>query len=170
MKTYRTPGATATEWSPNGAPQTVTRLETIEVADTIGNTQTVAVPVMFSLKGETSRKGIRRVVLRGEGSIPKGILTSAGAAGFTGDAPVSAHLVVQGPEMILRHEAGSNLTAGVHALLAKLIQDIVAVVSNESTTASSDLVDPVGIIGQALAGNLALDVVSGSYGESTARS
>jgi hypothetical protein len=173
MKTYRTPGATATEWSPTGNGQEVQRLETV----TGVGSDTMSIPLTMSLSGETTRKGIRRVVLRSTAVLPAVMMNAMMGpnAGYDprGSTPISVHVVVQAPQIVSQGETAMAYDGGVNGLIAKMVQDIVAVLSNESLTASSDLkpdASPAGLVYRALSGAAALDVVSGAYGESSARS
>lgn len=168
MKTYRTPGATATDWSPTGNSQEVSRIETY----TDPNGSSVAVPVRLAMAGETTRKGVRRVMIKASGSVPANIIGSAAGLGIVdpkSTVPFSAHLVVQMPQVIAQIENGGVMSNGLLGILMNLVRDLVAVASDESTTASSDL-SVSGLLAQALAGNPSLDIISGAYGESTARS
>lgn len=168
MKTYRTPGATATEWSPTGNGQEVQRMETIA-----GSGSSLAVPVTLSLKGETTRKGVRRVVLRTECTLPGAMLNDM--YGDTTIDPktnqvISAHVVLQVPQILAQADVAGSNANGALALIAKMLGDIEAVLSNESNTASADYSSLSGLMAKAMAGAAPLDIVSGSYGESTARS
>lgn len=168
MKTYRTPGATATEWSPDGAPQTVKRLETVSFDQ---GQNSIIVPVTLTLRGETTKKGIRRTVLRTEALVNNASLGATAAWGNrSGTSPFSAHLVVQAPEQLVREDCAAATPVGAYKLLIGMLQDLIAVASNESTTINSDITSQAGLIAMAMCGANVLDTVSGTYGESTARS
>lgn len=171
MKTYRYPGATATDWSPTGNSQEVSRIETY----TSNGGNSVAVPITFRMAGETTKKGVRRVMLKVEGSVPANIVTdpTSGVNSNIVDAksrvPFSAHLVVSMPQAIAQLEMGGESTSGVTAIVLNAVRDLIAVASDESVTTSSDL-SVTGLLAGALAGSPSLDIISGVYGESTARS
>lgn len=171
MKTYRTPGATATEWSPTGNSQEVSRIETY----TSEGGNSVAIPVTLRMAGETTKKGVRRVMLKVEGSVPANIVNDPGSIVNTNivDAksrvPFSAHLVVQMPQTIAQIEIGAECATGVTAIVLGAVKDLIAIASDESVTTSSDL-SVTGLLAHALAGSPSLDIISGVYGESTARS
>lgn len=172
MKTYRTPGATATEWSPTGNGQEVQRLETI-----VGSsTEAFTVPVTLNLDGETTRKGVRRMVLRASTALPATIMNALLGPNSTydpkGSTPISAHVVIQAPQLVVQGELASGADSGVNALICKMVQDLIAVLTNESTTVSSDLKPdrlPRGLVYRTLAGASSLDIISGEYGESAER-
>lgn len=167
MKTYRVAG-TATDWSPSGDPQTVTRLETVTGPG--GNSYSL--PIRLSLRGETNRKGVRRVMIQAMTTIPGRVLNDM-VAGINvdpnGQTPVSAHIVVQGPQLAIMNELGASTATGVtNLVLAKLLSDILAVAMNKSPDAQADNKSITGLLGRALAGSSELDVVSGSYGTTSA--
>jgi hypothetical protein len=168
MKTYRTPGATATEWSPTGNSQEVSRIETY----VNGTGMTVAVPVRLAMAGETTKKGVRRVMLKASGNVPANLVDPGTGSGMFVDAksavPFSAHLVVQMPQTIAQIESGGNVTTGLTAIVLNLVRDLLAISTDESATANADL-SVSGLLAHALAGDTALDIISGAYGESTAR-
>jgi hypothetical protein len=168
MKTYRTPGATATDWSPTGNSQEVSRIETY-VGD---NGMAVAVPVRLAMAGETTKKGVRRVMIKASGNIPATMLDGGAGINAIVDAkstvPFSAHLVVQMPQVIAQIESGGNSTNGLTAIVMRLIRDLIAISTDESVTANADL-SASGLLAHALAGDTALDIISGAYGESSAR-
>lgn len=166
MKTFRTAG-TATEWSPSGVPQTVTRLESVSP---VGNSYKL--PVQLSLKGETTRKGVRRVVLSAGCAIPGTVLNDM-YTGINVDAkgstPVSVHIVFQGPQLACMAEAGASTGSGILDLvLGRLTTDLIAVVSNETISPNADNHSLTGLISRAMCGSTELDVVSGSYGTASA--
>jgi len=169
MKTYRTPGATATEWSPTGNGQEVQRMETLRG----NNGNSLAVPVTLSLKGETTRKGVRRVVLRTECTLPGAMLndmyTDTTIDPKTNQV-ISAHVVLQVPQILAQADVANNNAWGALVLLAQMLGDIEAVLSNESNTVNADYSSFSGLVAKAMAGAAPLDIVSGSYGESAARS
>jgi len=170
MKTYRTPGATATDWSPTGNSQEVQRMETL-----MGNSgSAISVPVTLSLKGETTKKGSRRVVLRTEATLPGTVLNTMAGEDLRIDPKqtqtIAAHVVVTAPQILAQSEIGNAVNGGALGLISKMLADLVAVLSNESNTASADYASLAGLIPRALAGANGLDLVSGSYGESSARS
>lgn len=166
MKTYRTAG-TATEWSPCGVPQTVTRLEAVTCQ---GNSYKF--PVQLSLKGETTRKGIRRVVLTAGCAIPGTVLNdmyTGVSVDPKGSTPVSVHIVFQGPQLACMAEAGASTVTGIlDLLLGRLTTDLIAVVSNETISANADNRSLTGLVSRAMCGSSELDVVSGSYGAASA--
>lgn len=167
MKTYRTPGATATEWSPTGNGQEVQRMESV-----VGVSAALTVPVTLSLKGETTKKGSRRVVLRTEATLP-GTVVNDMYNGVVVDPKVvqsiSAHVVITVPQILAQAEIAGSTSTGALALVGKMLSDLVAVLSNESNTASADYLSLSGLVAKSLAGAVPLDIVSGAYGESTAR-
>lgn len=167
MKTYRVPSS-ATEWSPSGTPQTVTRLESVTSVDS----HSYQLPVQLTLKAETTRKGVRRVVLQAGTEIPGSVLNDM-VSGINvdpkGKTPVSAHLVVQGPQLAFMGEAGQLQSQGfLDLVLGRLVSDIIAVAADESVSSSADHHNLDGLLARALIGSAELDVVSGKYGSETA--
>jgi len=169
MKTYRTPGATATDWAPTGNSQEVSRIETYTGPD--GNS--VMVPVTLAMAGETTKKGVRRVMIKGSGSVPATVFATTALSNGIVDAksrvPFSAHLVVQMPQTIAQLEGGDAANSGFVAIVLNLVRDLITIVSDESVTANSDLTVS-GLLARALMGSPSLDIISGVYGEATARS
>lgn len=169
MKTYRTPGATATDWSPTGNSQEVSRIETYVNGAGIS----VAIPVRLAMAGETTKKGVRRVMIKASGNVPANLVDNGSGTNVVIDAksmvPFSAHLVVQMPQTIAQIESGGVVTNGVTAIVLNLVRDLFAISTDESATANADL-SVSGLLAHALAGDTALDIISGAYGESSARS
>lgn len=167
MKTYRVAG-TATDWNPSGSPMTVTRLET--VTGTGG--ASYAFPLALTMRGETNRKGVRRVMIQASTSIPGRVLNDL-VSGINvdpnGQTPVTAHMVVQGPQLAFMNELGASTSTGLLGLvLAKMLTDVYVIATNESPSANADNKSVSGLLGRALAGSSELDVQSGSYGTTTA--
>jgi hypothetical protein len=119
------------------------------------------------MRGETTRKGIRRVVVQVSTAIPGRLLNDMYTgvhADPNGSTPVSAHLVVQCPQLAAMLEASTVGTGFLNLVLARMVSDIVAVATNESPSANADNTSPSGLLGKALIGSSELDVISGSYG------
>lgn len=145
----------------NGALDNASTLQTISLYD---GTE-VAVPVSLSLKGETSKRGQRRVVLRLEGKMDgKWLNSDNGGSAVLGEIPVSAHLVVQAPQGTVQFERG---TAGASKLLVELVKILIAVITNKSVPASDEVGSMNGVLLSALAGASTLNVVSGTYGNAS---
>lgn len=162
MITYPSP-AVPNEWYPTGAPQTVTRLKPIVTPD---GEQAVNQPQNLTLRGETTKKGIRRVVLRIESQIKNCALTQYGTTFKGGDVPLSAHLVVQMPECIARTDTASPAENSMLNAVLEMVRNLFAVASNVSVPTDSDL-STDGMLAAALCGSEQLDVVSGVYGTAT---
>lgn len=166
MKTYRVAG-TATEWSPSGVPQEVTRLETVS---SVGGVYSL--PITLRMRGETSKKGVRRVMIQAGTEIPGTVMNDL-YMGMNvdpkGRTPVSAHVVLQGPQIAFMSESGSTSNSGFLSLVcSKLLTDLVAIVTNESPGATADNRSLSGLVSRALVGSGQLDVVSGEYGSTVA--
>lgn len=165
MITYRTVG-NATEWSPCGVPQTVKRLETVGTA----SGSTWAVPVSLSMKSELNKKGVRRVVVQAQGTIPGTLVNDLAAGAIVdpkGQTPVSVHIVFQAPQLALAGEidADSSIQTLRSLLLSKLMADVFAVCTNKSIDADAESFGARGLIHRALLGSEGLDLVSGAYGD-----
>lgn len=134
----------------------------------------MALPLNLTLLGETTKRGVRRVVLKIEGKMDgqwlfeKTYGSSPGArAGVIGEIPVSAHLVVQLPQQNMQLEQGAW---GASALLGILVRELFAVATGASLTSTqAAAMDSVatGVLASALAGSTNLNVVSGTYGEAS---
>lgn len=163
MKTYPRP-AVQVEWYPNGAPQTVTRLATIASPDA---TTAINLPQQLTLRGETTKRGLRRVVLRIESKVNNCALSQYGTTFKGPDATLSAHLVVQMPECVARTDGASATENGMLSAVLEMVANLFAVATNESPTGASDL-NTDGLLSQALQGNETMEVISGSYGTASA--
>jgi len=163
MKTYPHP-AVSVDWYPTGAPQTVTRLKPVATPD---GTQAINLPQHLTLRGETTKRGIRRVVLRIESKVNNCALDQYGTAFKGPDAVLSAHLVVQMPECVARTDGASPSEDGMLNAVLEMVANLIAIATNESPTGASDLTTG-GLLARALQGTEALDVVSGTYGSATA--
>lgn len=164
MRTYPRP-AVPIEWYPTGAPQTVTRLKAVASPDAMA---ALNVPQQLTFRGETTKRGIRRVVLRIESKVNNCALSQYGTTFKGPDAVLSAHLVVQMPECIARTDGVS--TAEDNSMLntvLEMVSNLIAVASNQSPTGASDLTRD-GLLAQALQGTETLDVMSGAYGTASA--
>jgi hypothetical protein len=123
----------------------------------------------LSLRAETNRKGVRRVVIDCNAAIPGRVandLYDGIHVDPNGSTPVSAHLVVQCPQLAAMADAAVPEVSGLLGLvLSKMLPSIVAVATNESVPAASPVFsDSEGLLARALCGASELDVVSGSYG------
>jgi len=163
MKTYRVAG-TATEWSPSGVPQEVTRLETVTGPSGV----VYSVPVTLRMQQETSKKGVRRVVIQVVAMVPGTVLNDM-YEGINvdpkGQTPVSAHVVLQGPQLAFMAEHGAGQSGGFLFLLCNaMVSDLVAITTNGSPSNTADNRSLSGLLVKAMVGSGNLDTLSGSYG------
>lgn len=159
-------------WTGYGAANSARRLATVAIPGSNSQSLNVAIPLNLTLLGETTKRGVRRVVLKIEGKmdgewyVGKTYGSSPGArAGVTGEIPVSAHLVVQLPQQNMQLEQGAW---GASALLGVILRELFAVATGASLTSTqAAAMDSVatGVLASALAGSTNLNVDSGTYGE-----
>jgi hypothetical protein len=160
-------GSSEATWSPTGdgnKAQTSTQL----IIGT-GSGQGILIPLTFTAQTEVNTRGVRRAVFKAEGTIPGTLMNLQYPTwDVKKTAPISAHVVVQGPGLALAHEIANGSSQGVLDVLRYLVRNVVSMVTGVSLPdTSSDEIgmdNPYGPFANALIGASPMDVVSGSYG------
>lgn len=173
MKTYA--GGDNIEWKPTGGKNEAVHIATFTLP---GNLGSITCTFRAEASAETSKAGMRRVLLKLSTSVPNASLalsdgdyhtrTVGGAVGKGVNLPISVHAVITAPSEAVRLSRDSAVVGGVFGtVIDTLLCHLMALMGGSRLARTPDggiSTDPRFAVASGLLGSEPLDPVSGEYG------
>lgn len=171
MKTYA--GGETIEWKPTGGKNEAVHIATFQLPSNLG---TITCTLRAEASAETSKSGMRRVLLKMSTTVPNSsfYLTgdhNMGAGGSVGkgvNLPISVHTVITAPSEAIRMSRDSAEVADTFGTIVDtLICHLMALMGGSmfgNQPSGRISTDPQFAVASGLLGSEPLDPVSGEYG------